>query len=107
MKILTVTLFITSISVFLLNACAPLREFGTMPAYQGMNAFTYTRPTYDPVKKTVAIIANNDGTELFDMMAPYYLFNATQQANVYIIAQKKVPHCGEKRLISVATIDIC
>ncbi|GAB4039383.1 DJ-1/PfpI family protein [Spirosoma gilvum] len=97
-KILKVTLFITAISIFLFNACAPLREFGTMPAYQGTNTFTYTPPAYDPGKKTVAILANNDGTELFDMMAPFYLFNATQKANVYLIAQKKSPIIVKKGL---------
>jgi putative intracellular protease/amidase len=37
------------------------------------------------------IVANNEGTELFDMMAPYYLFNATEKANVYIVAKNKFP----------------
>lgn len=90
-KILKVTLFITAISTYLFIACAPLREFGTMPAYQAANTFRYTPPSYDPLKKTVAILANNDGTELFDMMAPFYLFNATQKANVYIVAKNNVP----------------
>lgn len=97
-KILNVTLVITVLSILLFNACAPLREFGTMPAYQGTNAFTYSPPVYDPLKKTVAILANNYGTELFDMMAPFYLFNATQQANVYIVAKNKFPIVVKKGL---------
>jgi transcriptional regulator GlxA family with amidase domain len=97
-KILKVTLFITAISIFIFNACAPLREFGTMSAYQNANTFTYTPPAYDPAKKTVAILANNDGTELFDMMAPFYLFNTTQKANVYIIAKNKFPIVVKKGL---------
>jgi len=39
----------------------------------------------------VVIIANNEGTEMFDMMAPYYLFNATEKANVYIVAKNSFP----------------
>lgn len=40
-------------------------------------------------KKNILIIADNDGTEMFDMMAPFYLFNATEKANVYLVAEKK------------------
>ena len=37
------------------------------------------------------VIADNDGTEIFDMMAPFYLFSATEKANVFIIAENKSP----------------
>ena len=73
------------------NACAPLKEFGTTQTFQEPNNFEYNLAAYDSSKKTVIIVANNDGTELFDMMAPYYLFNATQKANVYIVAKNKFP----------------
>ena len=63
----------------------------TTPTYQEANNFNYQFPFYDSLKKTVIIVANNDGTELFDMMAPYYLFNTTQKANVYIVAKNKFP----------------
>ncbi|MEJ7829717.1 MAG: DJ-1/PfpI family protein [Segetibacter sp.] len=79
------------VSALIFNACKPLREFGTMPAYEGSNSFSYATPLSDSTKKTVVIVANNDGTELFDIMAPYYLFNATEKANVYIVAKNKVP----------------
>ncbi len=90
-KLLIASLGIVIICAFLFNACQPLKEFGTMPAYQGANNFNYQTPAYDSSKKTVVVIANNNGTELFDMMAPYYLFNATGKANVYIIAKDKSP----------------
>lgn len=92
------TLLIAIISITLFNACSPLKEFGTMPAYQGSNKFSYIPAAYDSLKKTVVVIANNDGTELFDMMAPYYLFNATEKANVYIIAKNKFPIVVKKGL---------
>lgn len=89
--IMKVSIIITVIAVLLFNACSPLREFGKSPVYQGTNNFSYKLPAYDSSKKTVVIIANNDGTELFDMLAPYYLFNATGKANVYIVAKNKQP----------------
>ncbi|HLL44684.1 MAG TPA: DJ-1/PfpI family protein [Segetibacter sp.] len=59
--------------------------------YKGSNNFTWSRPTLDKAKKTVIIIADNDGTEMFDLMAPFYLFNATEKANVFVVSEKKAP----------------
>jgi len=39
----------------------------------------------------VFIIADYKLTELFDMLAPFYLFNATEKTNVYIVAKDKTP----------------
>lgn len=52
----------------------------------------------DIPKKTVFIIADNDGTEMFDMIAPFYLFSSTGKANVYIIAEHKSPITVKKGL---------
>jgi len=90
-KIMKVSLIVTVLAVLLFNACSPLREFGKSPVYEGANKFNYQLPAYDPLKKTVVIIANNEGTEMFDMMAPYYLFNATEKANAYIVAKTNFP----------------
>ena len=90
-NMLRVIIIAVLFSATLFNACSPLREFGKMPVYNGNNNFDYQLPGYDSLKKTVIIIADNDGTELFDMMAPYYLFNNTGKANVYIVAEKKYP----------------
>src|SRR3954471_11803809 len=51
----------------------------------------WSKPVLDSTKKTVIIIAENDGTEMFDLMAPFYLFNATEKANVYVVSEKKAP----------------
>jgi transcriptional regulator GlxA family with amidase domain len=48
-------------------------------------------PAYDKTKKTVFIIADHKLTEMFDMLAPFYLFNATERANVYIVSKSKIP----------------
>ncbi|RYF77808.1 MAG: hypothetical protein EON98_16075, partial [Chitinophagaceae bacterium] len=90
-NVLKIVIFLVAVTATLFHACAPLREFGETPAYGGKNDFPYQLPAYDSLKKTVVIVANNDGTELFDMMAPYYLFNATGKANVYIVAKDKFP----------------
>lgn len=54
---------------------------------------------FDVSKKTVLIIADNDGTEMFDMMAPFYLFSATGEANVYIVAEHKTAILVKKGLL--------
>ena len=41
-------------------------------------------------------MADNNNTEMFDMMAPYFLFNSTHKANVYIVAEKKYPIAMKK-----------
>jgi putative intracellular protease/amidase len=90
-KILKAVVILVAVTALLFHACAPVREFGRTPVYKGKNDFTYQIPAYDSFKKTVVVVANNDGTELFDMMAPFYLFNATEKANVYILAKNKFP----------------
>jgi putative intracellular protease/amidase len=90
-KLFKSAIILVAVTASLFHACAPLREFGRTPAYEGTNSFTYSPPAYDSLKKTVVVIANNEGTELFDMMAPFYLFNATGKANVYIVAKNRSP----------------
>jgi len=51
----------------------PVREFNNLPLYQGTLNFNFASPKYDESKKTVFIVADNNNTEMFDMMAPYYL----------------------------------
>ena len=97
-KMIKTCIIITVVATLLFYACSPLREFGKSPAYTGANNFNYQHLPYDNGKKTVVIIANNDGTELFDMMAPYYLFNATEKANVYIVAKSRSPIVVRKGL---------
>ncbi|WP_309640721.1 DJ-1/PfpI family protein [Flavobacterium sp.] len=79
------------ISCLLYTACKPYREFASIPVYKGAVKHDLKPTAYDKSKKTIVIIANNEGTEIFDLMAPYYLFNATEKANVYVVAEKKQP----------------
>jgi transcriptional regulator GlxA family with amidase domain len=77
--------------IVLFEACSPVREFMQWKKYKGSNDFAFNQPKFDPTKKTVVIIADTEGTEIFDMMTPFYLFNATEKANVYIVAEKQYP----------------
>jgi putative intracellular protease/amidase len=69
----------------------PIIAFGQFPPYAGNNKFDWKKPSYDATKKTVFIIADNKVTEMFDMLAPFYLFNATGKLNVYIVAKERAP----------------
>ncbi|WP_326990932.1 DJ-1/PfpI family protein [Chitinophaga sp. 212800010-3] len=91
-KLIYGTLAVTGLLVvWLFEACAPIREFMHWKPYEGAHHFSYPRPGFDPAKKTVVLVADNEGTEIFDLMAPYYLFHATGKANVYVVAEKKQP----------------
>lgn len=82
-----------------ITACRPLRNFSTRPtAWSGQSITISKPPAYDPAKKTVFIIADARLTELFDMLAPFYLFNATEKTNVYIVAKDRTPILIKKDL---------
>ena len=80
------------IGAMLMNACRPIRNFTNPPkAWLGESKIKSTLPEYDKTKKTVFIVADSKLTELFDMLAPFYLFNATEKTNVYIVSKDKIP----------------
>jgi transcriptional regulator GlxA family with amidase domain len=76
----------------------PVIALGQFSLYAGDNRFDWKKPSYDATKKTVFIIADNKVTEMFDMLAPYYMFNATGKLNVYIVAKEKAPVLIKKDL---------
>lgn len=80
------------ISSMLMNGCRPIRTFFNSPKpWSGTSIFKSKLPEYNQAKKTVFIIADAKLTEMFDMLAPFYLFNASEKANVYIVAKDKTP----------------
>ena len=88
-KILIVTITALLIAgIFLYYRLQPIFELNKLPVYKGNTGFDWKRPSYDSSKKTVIIITDNDDTEMFDCLAPLYLFNASGKTNVYIIAEK-------------------
>jgi len=95
MKILKSPIFIVILLfllVFFLHACKTVRNLSKPPMeWEGTGDFKSKLPLYSTVKKNVFIIADSKMTELFDMLAPFYLFNATEKTNVYIITKDKTP----------------
>jgi transcriptional regulator GlxA family with amidase domain len=90
------------VSIILINACRPIRNFITQPSpWSGTNTIKSKLPVYDSSKKTVFIIADYKLTEMFDMLASFYLFNATEKANVYIVAKDKTPILIKRNLFVV------
>ncbi len=91
-QINVVVIVVFLIGIMFLNACSPIRNFIKPPSpWSGECKITSKSPQYDKTKKTVFIIADYKLTELFDMLAPFYLFNATEKANVYIVSKDKTP----------------
>ena len=81
------------------NSCKPIRSLTTKPSpWIGNCTVRSQAPVFDPAKKTVFIIADYKFTEIFDMLAPFYLFNTTGKANVFIIAKEKTPILIKKNL---------
>ncbi len=75
-----------------LNACKPIKDLTNRPpVWKGENEFTHIIPGYDSSKKTVFIIADHEYTEIVDMLAPFYLFNKTGKANVYVVSKDHIP----------------
>lgn len=92
MKKTLLTLFTVLLTVSLVLYFALPQVFAqNLKVYKGSNNFAWSRPVLDSAKKTVIIIAENNGTEMFDLMAPFYLFNATEKANVLVVSEKKAP----------------
>lgn len=97
--------FCVLLSAACFNACKPIQNLSNLPIpYSGNNIFNWKLPVNDATKKNVFIIADNKVTELFDMLAPFYLFNATGKANVYIVAKMKKPVLIKKDLFILPQI---
>ncbi|HTD97787.1 MAG TPA: DJ-1/PfpI family protein [Mucilaginibacter sp.] len=92
---LSTIVVVCGVVVFLLQ---PIITLGQTSPYEGNNRFDWKKPSYDVTKKTVFIIADNQATEMFDMLAPFYLFNTTGKLNVYIVAKEKAPVLIKKDL---------
>lgn len=90
------------ISIMILHAYKPISNIITQPTpWSGNNMVKSKLPVYDSSKKTVFIIADYKLTEMFDMLAPFYLFNATEKANVYIVSKEKTPIAIKRNLFVV------
>lgn len=88
---ISLLLVIAIVSILAYIKLQPLRAYKNDPHYSGATNFEWIYPKFNSTKKTVLIMADNNMTELFDFLSPYYLFNETGKANVYIAAQNKSP----------------
>ena len=86
------------LAITFIYSCKPIQNLKNESVIFKGDFSTGNKPVYNPSHKTIFIIADNKQTELFDMLAPYYLFNATGQANVYIIAKDTSPILLKKDL---------
>ncbi|MEO5775652.1 MAG: DJ-1/PfpI family protein [Flavobacterium sp.] len=76
----------------------PVFSYGQIPPYNGKPVINWKTATYDSSKKTIFVIADSKMTEMFDMLAPFYVFNATGQLNVYIVSKDETPIALKKDL---------
>lgn len=91
-KVVVITLSSVLVVIALVvTLLQPVLTYGQVPPYDGKKIENWKTPSYDMSKKTVFVIADNTMTEMFDMLAPFYVFNATEQFNVYIIAKNETP----------------
>lgn len=96
MKTIRRPLAITMSSLLLIAAAVlalfyPVLSHGQIPPYSGEKVTNLKTLQHDETKKTVLIIADAQMTEMFDMLAPFYVFNATEQLNVYIVSKDETP----------------
>ena len=88
----TLLILVTIITMGVLNAFTTIRNFSYSPTtYNGSCHPVSNQLHFDSSKSNVFIVADSKLTELFDMLAPFYLFNLTNKANVYIVAMDKTP----------------
>ncbi|QSE98673.1 DJ-1/PfpI family protein [Fulvivirga lutea] len=90
-KITLVTSVIILAATILYSCAKPIREFYTFDKYIGPSLTNEPKLDYNPTLPVVVIVADNNGTEIFDLLAPFYLLRETYSANVYILAQEFQP----------------
>lgn len=92
LKISSLLILLTLITIGASKAFITIRNFSTPPiAFHGTIRPVSNQVQNDSFKSNVFIVADSKLTELFDMLAPFYLFNLTKKANVYIVARDKTP----------------
>ncbi|GBF49482.1 hypothetical protein LPTSP4_09950 [Leptospira ryugenii] len=69
----------------------PIFDFSTWHTIEGDLPDLQSRVEDVVGRKNIVLVADTQGTEIFDLLAPYSLFQETKQANVYIVAQEKKP----------------
>jgi len=91
MKVVLIIAGLLMLVFLFLVTFPPIREFYRIPKFTGKLQTSYTPPLHQNQKETVFIIAYNKGTEIFDLIAPFYLFQLTEKTNVYLVAPDSGP----------------
>ncbi|MDF3818929.1 DJ-1/PfpI family protein [Leptospira sp. 96542] len=97
-------LFLISFSS-LAFSCAPLGEFFKTDKWVGGKGES-PNITLDPNKKNVVLLAEENGTEITDLLIPFYLFSETKQFNVIIASKTNEPISVWKGLYLIPHIKI-
>jgi transcriptional regulator GlxA family with amidase domain len=74
-----------------LFCCAPFRQFHTFHQYAGLEVPERSRPSLDPNKKTVMLVASPGGTEVLDLLAPYEILSRAGVFNVVLVSPTEAP----------------
>ncbi|GAB3640812.1 DJ-1/PfpI family protein [Spirosoma arcticum] len=88
--LLLIFLLVTG-GAMLFHACSPYREFHRYHPPPVSSYGPLSLPAHHSNYKTVFILADNRGTEIFDLMAPFAILSGTGQLNVYIVASDSKP----------------
>jgi putative intracellular protease/amidase len=88
--LLSASALVVAVSVYSYLVISPFLSQKLKP-FPVNHSLSWEQPKHDKTKKTIFIVADNEGTELFDLLAPFYLFNATERTNVYIISGHRAP----------------
>src|SRR3569833_4563968 len=51
----------------------------------------WNMPAYDKTKPTALIIADPKSTEMFDMLAPFYIFSSSGKMKVFFVSKEIAP----------------
>ena len=86
MKILIVLLGVI-VAAIIFKSCKPIKTFMD-PHLPKENHFVASRIDINPGKRTVVILADNYGTEIFDLLAPFHIMH-NGQLNVLIVSPER------------------
>jgi transcriptional regulator GlxA family with amidase domain len=77
--------------VVAVNACKPIRDFQRPTTYTYTDNFSPSYPNPNKELPNVILIADNQGTEIFDLLGPFFLLSQTKKANVFIVSEQAEP----------------
>lgn len=80
-------ILLVGFGVIALKACRPISSFMEKSSPNNAQDFLLNYPIPKSTTKTIILIADNKGTEIFDLLAPFHMLKAATNANVFIVAK--------------------